>query len=142
MIRWSDAELKAYCRDPTSQARARLKPRFNRIFRRSTGCATLDNARARIHANKQQLLVVLDRPELPLNTNGSENHIRCHLTRRKISGGTHRETGTQARDTFLGLYRTCRKLGISFRQYLGDRLSLPNAPSIACLPDIIAETAS
>ncbi len=142
LIWWYYADLKAYCRDPTSQARARLKPRFNRIFRRSTGFATLDNALARIHANKEALLVVLDRPEVPLNTNGSENDIRCHVTRRKISGGTHSETGRQARDTFLGLYKTCRKLGISFWQYLGDRLSVPNAPSIAYLPDIIAETAS
>ena len=29
---------------------------------------------------------VLDRPEIPLHTNGSENDIRCHVTRRKVSG--------------------------------------------------------
>ncbi|KJB91073.1 hypothetical protein N826_30440 [Skermanella aerolata KACC 11604] len=29
-----------------------------------------------MHANKDALLVVLDRPEVPLNTNGSERDLR------------------------------------------------------------------
>jgi hypothetical protein len=33
------------------------------------------------------LLMVLDRPEIPLHTNGSENDIRCQVTRRKVSSG-------------------------------------------------------
>ncbi|WP_246734449.1 transposase [Rhizobium sp. RHZ02] len=71
---------------PTSQSEApsRLAARFDRIFQRRTGFATL----ARLHANKAELLMVLDRPEIPLNTNGSENDIRCQVTKRKISGGT------------------------------------------------------
>jgi len=32
-------------------------------------------------------LMVLDRPEIPLHTNGSENDIRCQVTRRKVSAG-------------------------------------------------------
>ncbi len=39
--------------------------------------ATLDRALARLHANKAELLVALDRPNIPLHTNGSENNIRC-----------------------------------------------------------------
>ncbi len=44
--------------------------------------ATLDRLLARLHANKAELLMVLDRPETPLHTNGSENDIRCQVTRR------------------------------------------------------------
>jgi multidrug resistance efflux pump len=33
----------------------------------------------RLHANKNELLIVLDRPEIPLHTNGSENDILCPL---------------------------------------------------------------
>jgi len=44
----------------------------------------------------------------------SENDIRAMVTRRKLSGGTRSEAGKQARDTFLGLMKTCRKLGFSF----------------------------
>ena len=46
---------------------------------------------ARLYANKSELLMVLDRPEIPLHTNGSENDIRCHVTRRKLSGGTREQ---------------------------------------------------
>ncbi len=136
------AGLKAYCRDPTPQAQDRLEARFDRIFRRSTGFATLDKALARILANKDELLVVLDRPDVPLHTNGTENDIRCQVTRRKLSGCTHSENGRRARDTFLGLYKTSRKLGISYWQYLADRLNVPHAPSIPYIPDIITQRAS
>jgi hypothetical protein len=48
-----------------------------------------------------------------LHTNGSENDIRCHVTKRKVSGGTRSDRGRDARDTFLALAKTCAKLGIS-----------------------------
>jgi hypothetical protein len=55
-----------------------------------TGMRTLDRLLARLHANKAELLMVLERPEIPLHTNGSENDIRCQVTRRKVSAGTCR----------------------------------------------------
>jgi hypothetical protein len=51
------------------------------------------------------LLRVLDRPEIPLNTNASENDIRTFVTKRKISGGTVSHNGRDARDIMLGLAR-------------------------------------
>jgi hypothetical protein len=57
----------------------------------------------------------LDRPETPLHTNGSENDIRCHVTRRKISAGTRSDVGRDCRDAFLSLAKTCDKLGIAVR---------------------------
>ena len=44
---------------------------------RRTGLVTLNSLLARLHANKPELLMVLDLPEIPLHTNGSENDIRC-----------------------------------------------------------------
>ena len=77
--------------------------------------------------------MVLERPEIPLHTNGSENDIRCQVTRRKISGGTRSDPGRDCRDAFLGLAKTCAKLGISFWDYLGSRLAVPAArPSHTC----------
>ena len=89
---------------------------------------------ARLHANKIELLRALERPDIPLHTNGSENDIRCQVTRRKISGGTRSETGRDCRDAFLGLMKTCDKLGVSFWDYLGSRLDIPGAPPILPLP--------
>ena len=136
---WLYADLKGYCRDPTAPAKAALKRRFERIFSTRTGFATLDRLLGRLHANKEELLRALERPEIPLHTNGSENDIRCQVTRRKISGGTRSETGRDCRDAFLGLMKTCDKLGVSFWDYLGSRLDIPDAPAILPLPDLIRQ---
>ena len=85
---------------------------------------------------------MLERPEVPLNPNGSENDIRCQVTRRKISGGTRSEAGREARDAFLGLMKTCAKLGIPFWDYLGHRLKVPDAPAVRYLPDLVRQQAA
>ena len=114
-----------------------LRTRFDRIFRRRTGFTTLDRLLARLHANKAELLTVLDRPTTPLHTNGSENHIRCQITRRKVSAGTRSDSGRDCRDTFLGLAKTCTKLGVAFWDYLGSRLRVPGQAPIPHLPGLI-----
>ena len=80
-----------------------LRARFDRIFTKTTDYAMFDRQLIRLHRQKADLLRVLDRPEIPLHTNGSENDIRTVVTKRKISGGTVSETGKTARDTMLGL---------------------------------------
>lgn len=137
LIWWFYRDLQAYQAEPTPQRRAALRARFNRIFKRRTGFATLDRLLERLHANKSELLLVLDRPEIPLHTNGSENDIRCQVIRRKISGGTHSDTGRDCRDAFLSLAKTCTKLGIAFWDYLGDRLATPAHPEVPYLPDLV-----
>jgi len=137
LIWWYYADLKGYRTDPTPRRRRELRARFDRIFRRKTGFVTLDRLLQRLHANKADLLRVLDRPEIPLHTNGSENDIRCQVTKRQISGGTKSGTGRDCRDAFLGLAKTCRKLGIAFWDYLGDRLRVPRSPSVPYLPDLV-----
>ena len=131
-------DLKTYRAAPTSRRRTTLRARFDRIFRRRTGFVTLDRLLARLHANKPELLMVLDRPEIPLHTNGSENDIRCQVTKRKVSGGTRSDTGRDCRNTFLGLAKTCSKLGIGFWDYLGDRLGVSNCRSIPLLPTLVS----
>ena len=139
---WFYADLKAYCRDPTRPRKAALERRFDAIFTTRTGFATLDRLLERLHANKAELLVALERPDIPLHTNGSENDIRCQVTRRKISSGTRSEAGRETRDAFLGLMKTCAKQGISFWGYLGDRLMVPGAPPILYLPDLVRQQAA
>ena len=134
--------LKAYRRNPTTARKAALQTRFDRIFTSRTGFATLDRLLARLHANKSELLKVLDRPEIPLHTNGSENDIRCQVIRRKISGGTRSDAGRDCRDAFLGLAKTCAKLGIAFWDYLGARLLVPGSVTIPLLPEIVSVRAA
>src|SRR3954452_19577810 len=102
----------------------------------------LDATVARLRANKDELLVVLDRPEIPLHSNGSESPIRCVGTQRKISCRAPSPAGKRARDTFLGLLKTCAKRGVSFWAYLGARLKIPEADPVPWLPDLIRQRAS
>jgi len=134
-------DLKAYRRNPAKARKAALRARFDRIFTRKTGFVTLDRLLARLHANKSELLKVLDRPEIPLHTNGSENDIRCQVTKRKISGGTRSDAGRDCRDAFLGLNKTCAKLGIAFWDYLGARL-VPGSIAIPSLAELVSARAS
>lgn len=103
--------------------RAALSLQFDEIFRASTCFATLNHALRRIYKNKGELLLVLDHPEIPLHNNGSESDIREYVKRRKVSGSTRSHLGRQARDTFTSLKKTCRKLGVSFWEYLNDRVA-------------------
>jgi hypothetical protein len=130
--------LKAWRRHPSPARKVVLSARFDRIFGHKTGFATLDRLLARLRANKSELLMVLDRPEIPLHTNGSENDIRCQVTKRKISGGTRSDAGRDCRDAFLGLAKTCAKLGIAFWDYLGARLLVPGSATIPFLPEIVS----
>ena len=80
---------------------------------------------------------MLERPQIPLHTNGSENDIRAVVTKRKISGGTVSLAGKAARDTMLGLMKTCAKLNVSFYHFLGDRFGVQGVPSVPRLPDLV-----
>jgi hypothetical protein len=131
------ADLKAYRAAPSPERKDTLTAEFDRIFTAKTGFVTLDRLLARLHANKPELLKVLDRPEIPLHTNGSENDIRAHVTRRKVSGGTRSDTGRACRDAFLSLAKTCAKLKLSFWDYLGARLAVPGAAKLPPLPQLV-----
>jgi hypothetical protein len=134
-------ELKAYKLQPDDAKRETLARQFDVIFTQQTSFSTLNRTLRGIHRNKAELLRVLDRPTIPLHTNGSETDIRDYVKKRKISGGTRSEEGRRCRDTFISLKKTCRKLGISFWQYLADRLDIGDH-AIAPLPDIVRERAA
>jgi hypothetical protein len=133
-------ELKAYREHPSAEQKAALETRFDEIFTARTCFATLNQALKRLHNNKAELLLVLERPDIPLHNNTSERDIREYVKKRKISGGTRSELGRRCRDTFASLKKTCRKLGISFWQFLNDRLRGTGA--IAPLPELIRQRAA
>jgi hypothetical protein len=134
------ADLKAYRRDPDPALAPALTARFEAIFTQRTAFATLNQTLKRLHAHKEKLLLVLKRPDIVLHTNGSEGDIRDHVKWRKISGGTRSDLGRRCRDGFASLKKTCRKLGISFWDYLGDRIGRHG--NIAPLPQIIRQRAA
>ena len=116
------AELKVYKAKPNAAKKAELEARFDALCATKTCFASLNSALKRLYDNKAELLLVLDRPDLPLHNNLSENDIREYVKKRKISGSTRSNEGRRCRDTFTSLKKTCRKHGISFWAYLSDRL--------------------
>ena len=134
------AELKDFRAAPVPEKVAVLAARFDTLFGQRTGWATLDRLLRRILDHKEDLLRVLTRPDMPLHTNASETDIRDYVKVRKISGGTRSNTGQQCRDTFASLKKTCRKLGVSFWDYLNDRLS--STGQVPPLADLMRQRAA
>jgi hypothetical protein len=137
LIWWFYADLKGFKLNPDPKRARMLRARFDRIFLKKTGYVLLDRLLRRLHRRRAELLRVLDRPEIPLHTKGSENDIRAIVTKRKISGGTISEAGKLARDTMLGLMKTCAKLKVSYYQFLGDRFGVQGAEMVPPLPDLV-----
>jgi hemerythrin len=133
------ADLKAYRKNPEPARKIEFRASFDAIFQQKTSFVALDRLLSRLHANKEELLRVLDYPMIPLHTNSTETDVRAEVTRRKVSAGTRSDDGRDCRDTFLGLMKTCQKLGISFWDYLGDRLKVPGTPSIPSLASLVAQ---
>ena len=129
-------QLKVYQEQPNPQGRERLSTRFDEIFgQRYPSHYGLNLAMKQFCAHKDELLRVLDFPQLPLHPLAAETDIREYVTRRKISAGTRHDNGRRARDTFTGLKKTCRKLALSFWQYLLSRLK--GDATVPYLPDVI-----
>jgi hypothetical protein len=135
-------QLQEYQANPKEEQKAELWRMFDHLFRRHyRNHPSLNTVLKQLRQHKRELLQVLDYPGLPLHNNAAETDIREYVTRRKISGGTRSQLGRQVRDTFVGLKKTCRKLGVSFWQYLLSRLRGDGA--VPLLPDVIrAKTAA
>jgi hypothetical protein len=116
-------DLKAYKISPNDTKKTQMEVEFEEIFKQKTDYQMLNLALNRLCENKSELLLVLERPEIPLHNNLSENDIREYVKRRKVSGSTRSELGRRCRDTFTSLKKTCRKLGVSFWEFLLDRCS-------------------
>ena len=134
-------ELKQYQQQPSHEISLSLQSKFDEVFGRCyIRHGLLNSVLNQIRNHKIELLQVLDCPKFPLHNNAAETDIREYVTRRKISGGTRSELGRKARDTFVGLKKTCRKLGISFWNYLTSRLH--GDEQVLSLSDVIRAKAA
>ena len=133
------ADLKSYKGAPSAEAKVEIGARFDEICATKTSFETLNQALRRIGRNKHELLLVLEKPWLPLHNNLSERDIREYAKKRKISGSTRSDEGRRCRDTFASLKKTCRKHKISFWDYLKDRVARLDA--IPPLSEVIGRAA-
>jgi hypothetical protein len=129
------AELKRYQQAPCAAAKAKLQARFDEIFTTRTQYETLNQLLKRLHRPKAELLLVLERPAVPLHTNDAERDLRHRVKKRPISAGPRSDRGRRSGDTFASLKKTCRKLAVSFGAFLIDRVSGPH--TLPPLPALI-----
>ncbi len=116
-------KLLAYKANPLPEQADELSAEFDTLFATQTGYQALDERIAKTWAKKENLLMVLKYPELPLHNNDSELEARVQARKRDVSLHTMSEDGTKANDTFLTLVRTAKKLGVNPYQYIYDRVS-------------------
>lgn len=132
-------QLLVYREAPGAEEQARLSAAFDDLFSTVTGYIVLDDRIAATREKKASLLKVLEHPEIPLHNNAAELGARGRVRKRDVSFGPRTEDGKRAWDTFMTLAATTRKLGVSFYEYLQDRIR--QAGKIPPLAAIIGEQA-
>ena len=132
-------DLLTYPQKPTPEEAQRLSKAFDDLFSSVTGYEALDERIAKTQAKKDALLMVLKHPEIPLHNNPAELEGRRRARKRDVSFGPRTQEGKKAWDTFLSLAATAKKLGVSFYQYIHDRVI--GANKISPLADLIAQQA-
>jgi hypothetical protein len=133
------AKLLEFKQNPRPEDRTKLAAEFEDIFSKKTGYDQLDERISKTFEKKANLLQVLDCPEVPLHNNASELGARTRVTKRDVSYGPRTELGKDSWDTFMTLMETAKKVGISFYEFLADRVL--GAGKIANLGTLITELA-
>jgi hypothetical protein len=116
-------QLLAYKQAPTPLLAEKLEKIFNSLF---SVKANYDQLSARIektNAKKDSLLIVLKYPEIPLHNNASELGARKQARYRDISLQTQNEKGTIAKDIYMTIEQTAKKLLVNTFKYIYDRVS-------------------
>jgi hypothetical protein len=132
-------QLKKYKENPSLEEKLAIEQQFDKIFAQTVSGPQLAVALRKFVQNKEELLRVLDYPFIQLHNNSSEQAIRAMVIKNNISGPTRSEQGRCARDIFVSLVKTCKKLSVSFWAYLTDRIN--KTCKIDSLAEIIRQKA-
>ena len=132
-------DLLKYKKDPGSEKAAKLSMEFDELFSTKTIYDALNDRIEKTRNKKEELLKVLKYPWLPLHNNDSELGARVEKRRQDVSLHTISDAGTTAKDAFLTITQTAKKLGVNAFNYIHDRVSRNfNMPALS---DLIIEKA-
>ena len=132
-------QLRAFQKAPTLAQVAPLREQFDSLFSTVTGYDVLDRRIATTKADKENLLMVLNHPEIPMHNNPAELDGRRRVRKRVISYGPRSEHGIKGWDTMQTVLGTAKKLGVNCFQYIRDRIG--GARQMPALADLIREKA-
>ena len=83
-------DVETYCQAPTAAKKAQIEQDFNHWVTTQVDYPDLRYELGKLDRAREELLLILKYPWLPLHNNWSERQIREYVKRRKISGGTRR----------------------------------------------------
>jgi len=106
-------QAKAYCLDPTDEAKAVLQAQFIEIFTQKTGYTALDHQYGLTLKKIKRLLVFLDHPFVPIQNNESEQGVRDAVMIRVISRETKSTAGDRSLERHLSIIQTAKKQGLN-----------------------------
>ena len=133
---WSFYELlKDYKEEPTQEKKIELNNKFDDIFSQKTGYKDLDRQIARTLEKKEQLLLVLSYPWLPIHNNPAELAARFQARNRDIHYHTMSSDGTEIKDTLATITMTAKKLSVNVFNYLFDKIT--KRYEMTTLPELI-----
>jgi len=133
-------KLNEYRNKPDEQVKEDLEKEFNKLFSKKTGYDELDKRIALTREKKDELLLVLRFPEIPLHNNPAELALREGVVKRKISNGTRSDDGKASWENMMSIMDTCRKHGVSLYDYIKDIFS--GKREMTKLSTLIAKKAS
>lgn len=116
-------KLLEYKEHPTSKEAEKLSAEFDELFSTIAQYDSLNDRIEKTKAKKEELLKALEYPVLPLHNNNAEQAARAEKRRQDVSLQTKTEEGTKAKDTFLTITQTAKKLGVNVYEYIYDRIS-------------------
>jgi len=128
-----------YKDDPRPETAEKLSIDFDNLFSTKTIYEALNDRIEKTLSKKEELLKVLKYPWLPLHNNDSELGARVEKRRQDVSLQTKSTEGTTAKDAFLTITQTAKKLGVNAFKYINDRVS--GKFDMPALSDLIIENA-
>jgi len=132
-------DLLKYKNNPNPEKAEKLSAQFDELLSTKTIYEALNNRIEKTRNKKEELLKVLKYPWLPLHNNDSELGARVEKRRQDVSLHTISDAGTKAKDAFLTITQTAKKLGVNAFNYINDRVS--GKFSMPALSDLIIENA-
>jgi hypothetical protein len=115
--------LKDYKKMPTQVKKIDLNSKFDELFSQKTGYQALDRQIARTLEKKEQLLLVLVHPSLPIHNNSAELAARFQARNRDVHYHTMSSAGTKIKDTLATIIMTAKKLSVNVFKYLFDKIT-------------------
>jgi hypothetical protein len=115
--------LLNYKKTPNTLLASKISTDFDTLFTIKTNYFQLDKLINKTFKNKDKLLIVLVKPEIPLHNNLAELGARRKVRKRDISYHTMSNLGTTCLDAFMTITQTAIQLNVDVFQYIKQMIN-------------------